>query len=407
MCVTAPFFMAHTCRESCGVCGFLSPSNVEEQEVGQRSYTDFTSKNFHCGAYKPLCEINNTTCEVDGGDFDLRSVDSSEKEPELFLSVKESFCTATLITDRWVLTAAHCYDNFGASGRSIRANTIRVNTLYTETIEIKRVYRHPEYRFPKSYNDIALIELGRRIVFDYDKFGDSPVCIDQGVDKVDKVATVEGFGQTEKGTKGKLLEANVTVISNQECKEALRYNITKEGTKMRITTAIPLGLEYGLLCARGIYNPDNKLFSDACKGDSGGPLFQQHDSRRYIIGIVSAGLGCGRGYPGWYTRVQSYTKWVRCVIDQSIRFKNKVDDVLNACNEVVEEAPKCEEAIADPDVALFDLDLRSEEAAQICQEYNTGTIEELETTTTTTTAAAPETAGAAEEAENEAIFGKK
>ena len=26
-CVTDHFFMAHTCRESCGVCGFLSPEN--------------------------------------------------------------------------------------------------------------------------------------------------------------------------------------------------------------------------------------------------------------------------------------------------------------------------------------------------------------------------------------------
>ena len=26
-CVSSPTFMAHTCRESCGVCGFLSPHN--------------------------------------------------------------------------------------------------------------------------------------------------------------------------------------------------------------------------------------------------------------------------------------------------------------------------------------------------------------------------------------------
>ena len=27
MCVTTAMFMAHTCRESCGVCGFLAPEN--------------------------------------------------------------------------------------------------------------------------------------------------------------------------------------------------------------------------------------------------------------------------------------------------------------------------------------------------------------------------------------------
>ena len=27
MCATSGMFMAHTCRESCGVCGFLAPEN--------------------------------------------------------------------------------------------------------------------------------------------------------------------------------------------------------------------------------------------------------------------------------------------------------------------------------------------------------------------------------------------
>ena len=30
MCVTSGMFMAHTCRESCGVCGFLAPENKVE-----------------------------------------------------------------------------------------------------------------------------------------------------------------------------------------------------------------------------------------------------------------------------------------------------------------------------------------------------------------------------------------
>ena len=33
MCILAPFFMAHTCRESCGVCGFLSATNLVTSTV--------------------------------------------------------------------------------------------------------------------------------------------------------------------------------------------------------------------------------------------------------------------------------------------------------------------------------------------------------------------------------------
>ena len=32
----------------------------------------------------------------------------------------------------------------------------------------KKVYRHPGYVYPRFYNDIALIELARRIVFNPD-----------------------------------------------------------------------------------------------------------------------------------------------------------------------------------------------------------------------------------------------
>ena len=38
-------------------------------------------------------------------------------------------------------------------------------------IEVKRVYKHPNYRYPKLYNDLAMIELGRRITYDYKKVG--------------------------------------------------------------------------------------------------------------------------------------------------------------------------------------------------------------------------------------------
>ena len=59
-CVKSPKFMTHTCRESCGVCGFLSPANKEEQVVSEKSYTDINKEGFECGQYKRLCEIEDT-----------------------------------------------------------------------------------------------------------------------------------------------------------------------------------------------------------------------------------------------------------------------------------------------------------------------------------------------------------
>ena len=68
----------------------------------------------------------------------------------------------------------------GQQGK-VRLNTIRANTKYTELIETKRVYKHPLYKYKEAYNDVSLIELGRRIAYDYDNFGDTPTCVDLGI----------------------------------------------------------------------------------------------------------------------------------------------------------------------------------------------------------------------------------
>ena len=48
---------------------------------------------------------------------------------------------------------------------------IRHGTKYMETIKVKRTFMHPEYRFPLGYNDVALSELSRRVMFDFEKYG--------------------------------------------------------------------------------------------------------------------------------------------------------------------------------------------------------------------------------------------
>jgi len=406
MCVLNPFVMAHTCRESCGVCGFLSPINTEEQVRDGKSYTDFTKDNFECGRYKRLTEINPEGFEVttpnpcgdftevfdetntdgpneplkddiDSDDFDLRQIDIDD----IFLSSdgnkEDFFCGATMITDRWVIAASHCYDDFqiGATQaqRQVRINTIRDNTPYKELVEIKRIFKHPYYRFPNLYNDIALLELGRRVEYDYERYGDAPSCLDSGLELTEKTGTVQGYGLTETGKRGTLLEANVTIISNEKCQRTLIDNAKESisvSAQKQINQALPYGLNYGLLCADGkkVKNQcGDDVFRGACKGDSGGPLTTKDDQgRTTLVGIVSGGIGCGDGIPGWYTKVHFHFKWVQCIIDKSKTLKNKID-IEKACLEAVEEPKKCQEI--EEDDLIFG-DLRSIDEAQ-CNENGT------------------------------------
>ena len=58
---------------------------------------------------------------------------------------------------------------------------IRHGSLYAETIDVKRTFMHPYYKYPLNYNDIAVSELGRRVIFDFEKYGDSPMCLGQNI----------------------------------------------------------------------------------------------------------------------------------------------------------------------------------------------------------------------------------
>jgi secreted trypsin-like serine protease len=61
------------------------------------------------------------------------------------------------------------------------------------------------------------------------------------------------------------------------------------------------------LCAGG-----SALRQDSCKGDSGGPLKMFVGARMFQVGVVSFGTSkCAtEGYPGVYTRVGRYMKWI-------------------------------------------------------------------------------------------------
>ena len=105
-----------------------------------------------------------------------------------------------------------------------------------------------------------LLTLERRIIFDYDKYGDSPNCLgkDELEDLAGQVGLTQGFGKTELENEGagKLLEANVTIISNEDCYEKLNNiittNINGYNSRTQIKQAIYDGITDQLLCTEGL-----------------------------------------------------------------------------------------------------------------------------------------------------------
>lgn len=54
---------------------------------------------------------------------------------------------------------------------------------------------------------------------------------------------------------------------------------------------------------------------DACLGDSGGPLVVLENGRWTLVGIISAGFGCGESQqPGIYHKVPLTAEWIRSIV---------------------------------------------------------------------------------------------
>ena len=89
--------------------------------------------------------------------------------------------------------------------------------------------------------------LERKILYDYETYGDSPTCLNTECDIDGKEATLQGFGKTETGEfPNKLLETKVKTITNEECKNWMNTIFRNNTIK-----GLPNGINMTILCTRG------------------------------------------------------------------------------------------------------------------------------------------------------------
>ncbi|CAH2322635.1 complement C1s subcomponent [Pelobates cultripes] len=325
-CSCRPGYLLLPDKHTCAVIDCGPPTNIDNGLVIFNQTTHRSEATYSCASeyYTPAsgdgtfrCPSNGLWANKDGGQELPRCVPvcgifkpsqtprgrifgGQIAEPGQFpwqiAFVSPSRGCGALISDRWILTAAHVVQD--KESPEMYGGVINLRHKKQENLlKAKKIIVHPSWITQEnedrvSYNhDIALILLCSKV-----KLGPliSPICLpgsDHGMSPtLYQRAYIAGWGATEKKERTvNLLFTTVSLSKIEKCQE-----LNKE--EKYIFTS-------NMLCA-GDANGH-----DSCKGDDGGPLMVFQDGRMYTAGITSWGVNCGKF--GVYTKVENYMDWIK------------------------------------------------------------------------------------------------
>nr|XP_009682663.1 PREDICTED: transmembrane protease serine 6 [Struthio camelus australis] len=222
-------------------------------------------KHCDCGLQAPLSRIVGGADSVEG-----------EWPWQASLQVRgRHICGGTLIADRWVVSAAHCFQDERLASPSVwtiyLGKYLQNATSHTEvSFKVSRLFLHPYYEEDSHDYDVALLQLDHPVI--RSPFI-QPICLPAPSHLFEPGlhCWITGWGAIKEGGRisNILQKVDVQLIQQDICSEAYHYMISPR-----------------MLCAG--YHKGKK---DACQGDSGGPLACKEPSGKWFLAGLETAAG--------------------------------------------------------------------------------------------------------------------